>query len=154
MQRYNQFRRFSHSSPLNSSLNLMCLTSFWLFFKSRMECFDISRSLKKNYRCPCLWIALTRFCQITLRGIKKSIKISLKVKMLVTQSRPALHPRGFWPARLFCLWDSPGKNTGVGSHSLLWWIFPTRGWNPSLLHCRQIVYCLSHQNKLGFILIL
>ena len=24
-------------------------------------------------------------------------------------------------------------------------IFPTQGWNPSLPHCRQILYCLSHQ---------
>ena len=38
---------------------------------------------------------------------------------------------------------SPGKNTGVGSHSLLQVIFPTQGSNPGLLHCRQIVYCLS-----------
>ena len=36
--------------------------------------------------------------------------------------------------RLLCPWDSPGKNTGVGSHSLLQGIFPTQGSNPSLLH--------------------
>ena len=30
--------------------------------------------------------------------------------------------------------DSPGKNTGVGGHSLLQGIFPTQGSNPSLLH--------------------
>ena len=39
--------------------------------------------------------------------------------------------------RLLCPWDFPGKNTGVGSHSLLQEIVPTRGWNPSLPHCRQ-----------------
>ena len=140
MQRYNQFRWFNHSSPLNSSINLTGLTSYWLvcfIFKSRMECSIISRSWKKNYRCPCLWIILTRFCQITLIGIKKSIKISLKVNMLVTQSRPTLHPHGLWPARLLCSWNSPGKSTGVGSHSLLRRIFPTQRWKPSLLHCRQ-----------------
>ena len=38
-----------------------------------------------------------------------------------------------------------GKNTGVGSHCLLQGIFPTPGLNPGLLHCRQILYCLSHQ---------
>ena len=43
--------------------------------------------------------------------------------------------------------DSPGKNTGVGCHALLQGIFPTRGSNPSLLHCRQILYCLSHQGS-------
>ena len=39
--------------------------------------------------------------------------------------------------------DSPGKNTGVGSHPLLQGIFPTQGSNPDLLHCRQILYCLA-----------
>ena len=29
------------------------------------------------------------------------------------------------PARLLCPWDSPGKNTGVSSHSLLQGIFLT-----------------------------
>ena len=40
--------------------------------------------------------------------------------------------------------DSPGKNTGVGCHVLLQRIFPNQGSNPSLLHCRQILYCLNH----------
>ena len=30
----------------------------------------------------------------------------------------------------FCPWNSPSKNTGVGSHSLLQGIFPTQGSNP------------------------
>ena len=29
-----------------------------------------------------------------------------------------LQPYGLLPARIFCPWDSPGKNTGVGCHSL------------------------------------
>ena len=41
-----------------------------------------------------------------------------------------------------------GKNTRVGCHSLLQGIFPTQGSNPSLLHCRQILYRLSHQRRL------
>ena len=32
-----------------------------------------------------------------------------------------------------CPWDSPGKNTGVGSHALLQGIFPTQQSNPHLL---------------------
>ena len=40
--------------------------------------------------------------------------------------------------------NSPGQNTGVGSHSLLQGIFPTQGSNPGLLHCRWIPYQLSH----------
>ena len=43
--------------------------------------------------------------------------------------------------------DSPGKNTGVDCHSLLQGIFPTQGSNPGLLHCRGILYHLSHQGS-------
>ena len=35
--------------------------------------------------------------------------------------------RGLQPARPLCLWDSPGKNTGVGCHFLLQGIFLTQG---------------------------
>ena len=49
------------------------------------------------------------------------------------------------PARLLCLWNSPGKNTGMGHHSLFQGIFPTQGSSPGLLHCKQILYCLSYQ---------
>ena len=44
-------------------------------------------------------------------------------------------------------WNSPGQNTGVGSLSLLQGIFPTQGSNPGLLHCRRILYQLSHQGS-------
>ena len=43
--------------------------------------------------------------------------------------------------------DSPGKNTEVGCHALLQGIFPTQGSNPDLLHCRWVLYCLSHQEN-------
>ena len=42
---------------------------------------------------------------------------------------------------------SPGQNTGVGSLSILQGIFPTQGSNPGLLHCRQILYQLSHKRS-------
>ena len=56
-----------------------------------------------------------------------------------------LQPHGLQPSRLLHPWNSPGKNTGVGCPSLLQGIFLTQGLNPGLLHCRQILYCLSHQ---------
>ena len=43
--------------------------------------------------------------------------------------------------------NSPGKNTGVGSHSLLQGIFPTQGSNPRLQHYRWILYQLSYQGS-------
>ena len=51
------------------------------------------------------------------------------------------------PYGLYGPWNSPGQNTGVGSLSLLQGIFPTQGSNPGLLHCRQILYQLSHQGS-------
>ena len=59
----------------------------------------------------------------------------------------SLWPHGPQPTRLLCPWNSPGKNIGVGSHFLLQGIFPTQGSNPGLLHCRQILYHLSHQGN-------
>ena len=35
----------------------------------------------------------------------------------------------------------------MGYHALLQGIFPTQGSNPGLLHCRQILYQLSHQGS-------
>ena len=48
---------------------------------------------------------------------------------------------------LLCPWDFPGKNTGVGCHFLPPGIIPTQESNlhlPCLLHCRWILYLLSH----------
>ena len=67
---------------------------------------------------------------------------------LVIQSRlTLLRPHGLSCTRLLCPWDFPGKNTGVGCHFLLHGIFLTQGSNPGLLHCRWILYCLSHQGS-------
>ena len=63
-----------------------------------------------------------------------------------SESRPvlsdSLQPRG-----LYSPWTSPSQNTGGGSLSLLWGIFPTQGSNPGLLHCRRVLYQLSYQGS-------
>ena len=43
--------------------------------------------------------------------------------------------------------DSPDKSTGVGCHTLLQGIFPTQALNPSLPHCRCILYHVRHQGN-------
>ena len=43
--------------------------------------------------------------------------------------------------------NSPGQNTGVGSHSLLQGVFPAQGPNPGLPHCRWILYQQSHKGS-------
>ena len=90
----------------------------------------------------------------------------------------SVRPHRWQPTRLPCPWDSPGKNTGVGScsvmsnslriHSLysawnspgqntgfcslslLQGIFPTQESNWALLHYRQILYQLSYQGRHSF----
>ena len=52
-----------------------------------------------------------------------------------------------WPHGLYSPWYSPGQNTGVDSLSLLQGIFPTQELNPYLLHCRRILYLLSHKGR-------
>ena len=67
---------------------------------------------------------------------------------LVVQLCLTLQSFGLWPSRLLCLWDSPGKTTGVGYNFLHQGIFPTQGLNLYLLcflHCRHILYLLRHQ---------
>ena len=69
-------------------------------------------------------------------------------KVLVAQSCLTFcNPHGLQPGGLLCPWNSPGKNIGVGSRSLLQGIFLTQGLSPGLLHCRQTLYPLSHQGS-------
>ena len=58
----------------------------------------------------------------------------------------------FWPAMV--KWNSLSHVRlsvtpwiGVGSLSLLQGIFPIQGLNPDLLHCRRILYQLSHRGS-------
>ena len=56
-------------------------------------------------------------------------------------------PDSLWSHGLLCSWNCPGKNTGVGSHSLLHSTFLTHGSNPDLPHRRLTLYYLSHQGS-------
>ena len=67
--------------------------------------------------------------------------------MLVTQWNPTLcNPMECSPPGSSVHGDSPGKNTRVGCHALQG-IFLTKGSNPGLVHCRWILYRLSHQGS-------
>ena len=73
------------------------------------------------------------------------IDLQFQWKVKVAQSFDSLQPpHELKPARLLCPWNYPGKNTGVGSRSLLQGI---QGLNRGLLHCRQILYHLSHKSQ-------
>ena len=73
--------------------------------------------------------------------------VSLSKVLVCSVLSDSLGTHGLYPSRLLCQWDSPGKNTGICCHSLLQGIFLTEGSNPGLLHCRQILYHLSHQGR-------
>ena len=86
-----------------------------------------------------------RPCKHSERPARRSWRVALPVRVLTTQWCLTLPPHELQPTRLLCPWNSPGKNIGVGCHLLLQGIFPTQGSNPSLLHCWQILYHLSHR---------
>ena len=57
----------------------------------------------------------------------------------------SLQPHGLWPTNLLCLWDSPGKNIGVGCHSLL----KECVWNTVLIFKMRTCY-RSHLLRAGW----
>ena len=65
----------------------------------------------------------------------------------------SVQPYGLWLTKLLHLWDFPGKNTRVGCCFLFQGIFLTHGSNPHLclLHCRQVLYPLSHRGSPGLL---
>ena len=77
-----------------------------------------------------------------------AVCITLSVLCLVTQSCPTLCDHmDRSPPGSSVHGDSPGKNTGVGCHTLLQGIFPSQGSNPGLPHCRPILCHRSHQGS-------
>ena len=70
----------------------------------------------------------------------KSATVSIVSPSICLTVANSVQPYGLQPARVLCPWDSPDKSARVGCHALLQRIFLTQGWNPGLLHCRQILY--------------
>ena len=121
--------------------------------------------LRLNLEVQC--VLVTHLCLTLCDPMDCSLLLShfSRVRLCATHRRQAPGTRLPHP------WDSPGKNTGVGCHFLLqcqaplsmefsrqeYWsgyhsllqgIFLTQGLNLGLLHCRQILYHLSHQEIL------
>ena len=96
-------------------------------------------------------IALTRW---TFVGKVMSLLFNMLSRLVI-----AFLPRSKWKWKLLShvqlfatpwtiqSWNSPGQNTGVDSLSLLQGIFLTQGSNPALLHCRRILYQLTHKRS-------
>ena len=95
-----------------------CLLCYYLFLTKQAELIYFTAS--SDYHCTFL---VTQFC-LTL-----------------------CDPMNCSPPGSSVYGDSPGKNTGVGCHALLQGLFPNQGLDPSLPHCRWILYHLSHQES-------
>ena len=70
--------------------------------------------------------------------------------MKVSESKsesPSIMSDSLRPLGLYSPWNSLGQSTEVGSLSLLQVVLPTQGSNPCLLHCRWILYQLSHKGS-------
>ena len=71
---------------------------------------------------------LTPFTKINSKETT-DLNVKLKTTKSCAQLCQTLGPHRLWPARLFCPWNFPGKNTGVDCHFLLQGIFQTQGSN-------------------------
>ena len=84
-------------------------------------------------------------CNVLFVKLQKSYELA-KISNISEESKSVSHsvvfdslqPHGLSPTRLLCPWNFPGKNIGLGSHSLLQGIFLTPRSNRGLLHYRQI----------------
>ena len=72
---------------------------------------------------------------------------SERPEVLVSQSCPTLCDSMPVTRQIPLSMNSPGKNIGVGCHSILLGILWTQVPNPGLLHCRQTLYQLIHQGS-------
>ena len=105
-----------------SWIRMVFLWAFWMFRRSEVELHKPSGSTSLIVMCAVL--------------------------CLIAQSYLTLcNPMDYSPPGSSVHGDSPGKNTGVGCHALLQGIFPSQGSNPGLLHCRRILYQLSHKES-------
>ena len=81
----------------------------------------------------------SRSAEITQRQREQS-------KQWESESCPVVS-NSLWPHGIYSPWNSPRKNTGVSSISLLQGICPTQGSNPGIPNCRQILHQLSHKES-------
>ena len=106
--------------------------------------------------CLVMFFAVRSFFNLSCKQISTARRSHQDLSTGRSHSPCIIHTRK-WKL-LSCVWlfvtpwttqstDSPGQNTGVGSLSFLQGIFPTQGLNPGLLHCRWILYQLSHQGS-------
>ena len=113
-------RMFNKEQPLVFS-SVQSFSCVWLFATPQTAAHQASLSMTNSWSL------------LKLMSIKSVMPSN---HLLISESRSvasdSLRPHGLSAARLLCPWNSPGKNTGVGRHSLLQGIFLTQGSNLGL----------------------
>ena len=112
-----------------------------LYSSLRGVCVKITQS------CPTLWDLM----DCTVHGILQARILECVAFPFSRESshNPWIEPRSPTMQAYSLPAEPQGKykNTGMGSLSLLQWIFPTQELNRGLQHCRQILYQLSYQGS-------
>ena len=114
----------------------------WLNFKAQLVLL-VAEPNHFNYALT----AIIGWCRQVSKSLTLLVDDIARISVQFSHSfmSDSLPPHGLQNTRLFCSWNSLGKNAGVGSHSLLQRIFPTQGLNLGLLHFGQILCHLSHK---------
>ena len=87
--------------------------------------------------------------EYTLFRIMPDTKLSINVGYMgwIESEHCSVVSNSLQPHGLCSPWNSLGQNPRVCSLSLFQGIFPTQGWKPGILHCRRILYHLSHKGS-------
>ena len=96
------------------------LSTIWL---------EIQEGTEVNAKYPILW-AEQEYCSLNL-SVRLLLCTCMCSQSLIMSD--SLQPHVLQPIKLLCPWDFPGKDAGVGYHTLLQGIFLTLGSNPCLL---------------------
>ena len=125
-----------HTCSMLGATTFAISTHCWKFRDANM-CLHVLSSFSR-------WFSMFVFLFTLLKVLPEQLWCA-KVASVTSDS---FWPYGLQPTRLLCPWDSPGKNTGVHCHALLWGSSPPRDWT-WVFCCGQIVYCLSHHGSLN-----
>ena len=129
---------------INELINKVC--SLWsspkpgprFFFLLPTCCFS-SQSYAKPYKFSSLWLFTLKFAITNPLCCLAKLKHEGESHSVMSNS---LRSHG-----VYSPWNPPDQNTRVGSLFLLQRVFQSQRWNPGLLHCKQVLYHLSHQGS-------
>ena len=143
-----------NTPPMSTSSGLIasnCVSSAYCIVWSNVHSLTMHWPWHRACVCLVLTVLLVNITAQTpdLKGLPHHSPAEWSESESVSHSvvSDSWQPHGRWPPSLLCPWDSPGRNTGVGSHFLLQAIFPSQGSNLGLVHCRQTLDRLSHQGS-------